>query len=305
MPRVSTVLFLLAVLSITATHPGSARAQDYRMVPDPSANHHDALEEFLSAQGYWPEDRAMVLEPLEGRLDRDHGTHRVVYVETLDDIPGLRPLPDGVTAFVHRRHNVFYLDIADDRLLLGISVLVEREDGRTRSRSNHFETFDLIDGELDNQAEPAFPDSPLRVFLSAHGTQAPLVGRVLMLGAALMVFLALQVRRKQCLPGDRVVADRRLAAARFSYRLAAVGWIVMLAAVYGFIHFSAHLQFLGVGLAQDTISYSLTDRLIIRPDRARLLGLAVSVGSALMISLLLGLWAGTCCRVRQAPEERP
>ncbi len=305
MPRVSTVLFLLVVLSIAATQPGSARAQDYRMVPDPSANHYDALEEFLAAQGYWPEDRALVLDPLEGRLDREHGTHRVVYVETLEDIPGLRPLPDGVTAFVHRRHNVFYLDIADDRLLLGISVLVQRENGRTISRDNHFETFDLINGEEDNLAAQAFPDSPLRVFLLAHGTQAPLVGRILLLGTALMVFLALQVRRKQCLPGDRVVADRRLAAARFSYRLAAVGWVVMLAAVYGFLHFSAHLQFLSVGLAQDSISYSLTDRLIMRPDRARLLGLLISVGSALLISLLLGLWAGTCCRMSNPAKEKP
>ena len=305
MPRVSTVLFLLVVLSITATRPGSARAEDYRMVPDPSANHYDALEEFLSAQGYWPEDRALVLDPLEGRLDREHGTQRVAYVETLEDIPGLRPLPDGVTAFVHRRHNVFYLDIADDRLLLGISVLVQRENGRTISRDNHFETFDLINGQEDNLAAQAFPDSPLRVFLSAHGTQAPLVGRILLLGTALMVFLALQVRRKQCLPGDRLVADRRLAAARFSYRLAAVGWVVMLAAVYGFLHFSAHLQFLSLGLAQDTISYSLTDRLFMRPDRARLLGLLISVGSALLISLLLGLWAGTCWRMSSPAKEKP
>lgn len=295
---------LLCVFLMTTLLPGrDAVAQVYRMVPDPTTNHYEALEEFLNTQGYWPEDIEQLLLPLDGVLDRDHGTNRVIFVQTLDDVPGLRPLPDGVVAFVHRRHNVIYVDIAEDRLLLGISKQVLRENGRTVSAEFHFETFDLIGGSVDDRAETPVRDSTAMVFFGAHGNQFPFVARILLGGMALMVFLAARVRRKSCAPGDPAVIRHRLTAARFGFRLAAFAWVLLLAAVYAFTHFAAHLQFLSIGTATENLSYSLIDRLVGRPDRLRMYSFLGSMSISIVTSLLLAAWAGLFRRIPR-PEPR-
>lgn len=296
----------LITLSWLLLVSGPACAESFRMVPDPGANHYEALAEFLEGEGYWPEDLAAVLDPLEEKLDRNHGTHRVFYVSTMEDIPGLRPLPDGVISFVHRRQNVFYVDIADDPMLLGISKQVERENGRTQSTVYNFEKLDLINGLTDNNANSGNQEPLAMKVAHAHGNYLGAVIRLFAVGLVVMVFLGARLRKQAGVQGDPVVLQARRDGDLFGFKVAGTVWLFLLAAMYGFIHFAAHSEFLGMVAGSYGVSYGLTERLILNPDRLRLISFVGTMSVALLSALALGLWAGVFRRFQSDHEgENP
>ena len=281
---------LLLLLMFSETRP--VQAESFRMVPDLSTNHYDALEEFLKEEGYWPEEVQAVLDPLEGQLDQKHFTHRVVPIQSMDDIPGLRPFPDGVVSFVHRRQNVFYVGIAEDHLLVGISKQVTRENGRTVDSKYNFEKFDLISGLTDNALLNTAGSSLAMKFVSAHGTYFGAVSGLGLSGFFLLWFLAAAVRRQPGAGPDPLIQRHRRNAGLMVFKFAAITWILALAGLYGFIHFVAHTQYLNAAMFDDNITYSLAQRMIIQPDRLRLISFGLTETAALFSVILLGWWAG-------------
>ena len=262
-----------------------------RLVVDITYNHYPALNEFLIGQGYWEEEIAAVLEPLGETLSSSHGTPDAHLVQNMDDIPGLRPLPEGVTNFLHGRHNVFYVAVAADRLLVGISFLSSGDNDESKP-SFQFEKFDLISGVSETIEDRAKRQAGFMEFLYAHDPYLGSTLSLLVSGTVVMFFLALRLRQRRGFNTDQVVRAHRLKADSRIFLVTGCSWVVMVAAVYGLMHFSARIHFMEVAAASQSLTFRLTNMLVLAPDRLRLLSFIFTASTAALTVILLGLWAG-------------
>ncbi len=299
---IAIVFCLLGPVLLAPAGGAVARAdqdpgRSLRLVVDPSTNHYAALEQFLVRRGYWPEERERVLDPLNGRLDKDHDTAAVRMVFSLDDIPGLRPLPDGVVGFLHGRHNTFYVEAGDDRLLVGFSHVFQDRVGQVSDI--HMEVLDLISGEYrDLGTGPAAP-SPVLSFLRAHD---PFLGGFLRdqyFWLVFMLFLAWRRRRLNRGAGDPVVRAHRARAQGRLFLMAGAIWCLQILAAMGLMHFQSHILFIRHLMEGDVPTFLAIQDRVVRPERLRLLGLGLSLGLAVGWSFLLALWSGA---MRRGPE---
>lgn len=266
-------------------------AERTRLHLDPAANQYHALREFLFIEGYWEEEMDAVLAPLEGRLDLYHGTPDAHLVQSMDDIRGLRPLPDGVLEFLHGHHNVYYVSVADDRLLVGISHLVDVE-GNIEPSDFHFEKFDLIAGMAQSLPDPEELDPGLTEFLYAHDNFLGPTLRILLVGALVLFFLAMRLRRQRGPCTDPVVAAHRQRADSRVFLVSGAVWVLLLVAAYGLMHFTARIQFLEAAATSDSITLGMTRMFALMPDQLRLLSFCLSMGLSIVTVIILGLWSG-------------
>lgn len=273
-------------------------AERIRLTVDPASNHYHALREFLFIEGYWEEEMDAVLDPLDGHLGRNNGTPDAHLVQRMDDIRGLRPLPDGVLEFLHGRHNVFYVAAGKDRLLVGISFWVDTESGSTESSDFHFEKFDLIAGQAHSLPDSNDIRAGFTEFLYAHSTFLGPTIRLLLVGAMIMLFLALRLRRQRGAHADPVVAVVRQRADARVFQVSGACWVFLVAAAYGLMHFTARIQFLEIAAASDSITFDMTRMFALMPDQMRLLSFCLSMGLSLVTVILLGLWSGAFGNIR-------
>lgn len=287
-PRAGAVLLSL-LLFFLPSGPAAAEPDLYR-----------ALQEFLTAAGYWDDEAAEVLEPLAGVLVHGGGTPDAHPIAMMDDIPGLRPLPDGVLEFIHTNQEVIYLAVGRDRLLVGVN----REAGLFgRYR---FAKFDLIAGGA--QAVAPRNLSAAEPFLFAHGRYLGTVLFVLVMGTALMAYLAVRLRRRRAggLPpavDAEAAALRRVADARI-FLVTGSCWLGLLAALYGLMHFTGRLRVMEFLAGADQVSFRLTDAVGFQPEQLRLASFALVLGLALAVVVVLALWSGALIS-RPARPTRP
>lgn len=279
------------ILGLTLLLASPLHAERTRLQLDPAINQFHALREFLFIEGYWEEEMDAVLVPLDGRLDVNHGTPDAHLVQSMDDIRGLRPLPDGVLDFLHARHNVYYVSVADDRLLVGISHLVDDE-GNIEPADFHFEKFDLIAGMAQSLPDQEELNPGLTEFLYAHDSYLGSTIRLLLVGAMVLFFLALRLRRQRGLFADPVVAAHRRRADAHVFQVSGAVWVLLLVAAYGLMHFTARIQFLEVAAASDSITLGMTRMFALMPDQLRLLSFCLSMGLSIVTVIILGLWSG-------------
>jgi hypothetical protein len=251
-------LFLL--LTASTARP----AEDtMRLVVDPSTNHHDALVEFLDREGYWPEEKAEILEPLQGQLSLGHETAAVRLVQALDDIPGLRPLPRGVLEFIHGHHNTFYVEAGDDRLLLGVSYIFK---GKIDQPSAiHLEKFDLVEGVHEDLGTGHVPGGAFVDFLRAHG---PFLGGYLqsqLVWPFFLLLLAWRRRRLREADGDPLVNTVRAQVQDRLFLTAAVVWSLHVLAQLGLMHFRGGLGFMELLTTGEGPSFRLVEDLVTGP----------------------------------------
>jgi hypothetical protein len=291
---VAALFFLLfQVFLLILADPAAAERK--RLVLSPTENHYQAMRTFLQRAGYWEDEIHAVLEPLQGRLSVNHGTPHCHLVQTMDDIPGLRPLPDGVIAFLHGHHNVFYVAVGEDHLLVGIAHDVDMNDGSVDGSSFHFARFDLIEGRAGDPAARLGPSRSLTAFLYAHDAYLGRLLYVLVIGAAIMTFLAVRLRRQARAPllaVEPVIARWRLRTGARMFRLTGAVWLGVLLALYGLTHFTARLGFLEMAAAVGELNFELADLLGFTPDSLRLKGLIIVLGIALAVQVGLGWWSG-------------
>ncbi len=293
----------LLVLLLAWTPPASFAAKGLQIPV--TANHYQAMKEFLLVEGYWEDETRAVLDPLEGELSLDSGTPDCHLIQTMDDIPGLRPLPEGLIEFLHNNHNVFYLAVGDDRLLVGIAREAKGGRGPAGSPTYRFTSFDLIEGRAASPASSEGGNRQLTAFLYAHDSYLGQVLTLIVLGVALLGFLAVRLRRRaRPLAGtaDPVIAAWRLRAETQIFRVAAAAWLALLAAVYALMHFAARLSFMEMAAGADQVSFEMAETLGFLPDRLRVTSFALVMAVALLTSLVLGLWSGAVGRGGRTPE---
>ena len=283
-----------ATPAFAAEQPGTMR-----LVVDVTSNHYGALETFLDREGYWPAEKAAVLDPLAGRLSLDHDTAAVRLVRTLDEIPGLRPLPEGVLSFLHGHHNTFYVEVGDDRWLLGISYIYQSS--VNEHTDVHLEKFDLISGEYTDLGPARAPVADAVGFVEAHGSRLGDFLRSQLFWVVLLFFLAWRRRRLGSADGDPVVQARRRQVQNRLFLAAGLVWLLQVVSFLGVAHFQAQVAFLGQMSGGQPPDFQDLRRHILQPGRLRLLSLGVSLGLAVLWWFLLGLWSGVLGR-RAAPS---
>lgn len=264
-------------------------------------NFYGALQQFLSAAGYWTDEAAVVLDPLDGELTYGNGTADVHLIAMMDDIPGLRPLPDGVIEFIHDNPDVFYLAVGRDRLLVGVTLKA----GPTPRYQ--FEKFDLIEGGSQVVASPGGTSS-LTPFLLAHGRYLAPVFFLFVMGTAVMAFLAVRLRRRAATGTDNLLAVLRRAVDARVYLVAGASWLGMLAALYGLMHFTGRYQTVAALAAGSQVSYRLADTVGFQPEHLRLVSFITAMGAALAVVVVLGFWSGAVLARSERPRrkgERP
>ena len=278
-------------------------AETDHLRPDMGANDYEALKEFLFVEGYWDEETAAVLGPLDGVLNFGNGTPHAHLVMSLDDIPGLRPLPDGVAEFIDGPYRVYYVAVGDDRLLVGIANRVTSEPGKIQSSEYRFKKYDLIEGTTDAGTDSYDPRPDVISFLFAHGSFLGPALRILVVGFLVLLFLAVRLRRSSGQSADPVVAAHRFAADARIFQVSGGVWVGLLVAAYGLMHFTARIGFLEAAATSDLISPALTHQLATTPDRLRLWSFAAVMVLSLLAVGALGLWSGALGGGRSRPGD--